>query len=90
LYEETWMKRSTSYLATASAMRSTPSTWTSSRSKFLDVDQYLVSCHAEHIDWLGGVTTANEVVYSIWVSYAFFNRLGIPEIKFLAMWVRTA
>lgn len=29
LYEETWMKRSISYLAVASAMRSVPSTWTS-------------------------------------------------------------
>ena len=29
LYEETWMYRSISYLATASAMRSVPSTWTS-------------------------------------------------------------
>lgn len=35
LYEETWTNRSTSYLATASAIRSAPSTWTSSRVKFL-------------------------------------------------------
>ena len=35
LWEDTWMKRSTSYFATASAMRSALSTWTSSRSKFL-------------------------------------------------------
>ena len=35
LCDETWMKRSTSYLATASAIRSAPSTWTSSNVKFL-------------------------------------------------------
>lgn len=35
LYDETWMNRSTSYLATASAILSAPSTCTSSRSKFL-------------------------------------------------------
>ena len=35
LYEETWTNRSMSYLATASAIRSAPSTWTSSRVKFL-------------------------------------------------------
>lgn len=35
LYEETWTNRSTSYLATASEIRSAPSTWTSSRVKFL-------------------------------------------------------
>ena len=35
LCDETWMKRSTSYLATASAMRSVPSMCTSAREKFL-------------------------------------------------------
>jgi hypothetical protein len=36
LKDETWMNRSTSYLATASAIRSEPSMWTSEREKFLD------------------------------------------------------
>ena len=35
LYDETWMYRSTSYLATASTIRSVPSMWTSEREKFL-------------------------------------------------------
>lgn len=35
LYDETWMYRSTSYLATASAIRSVPSMCTSAREKFL-------------------------------------------------------
>lgn len=35
LCDETWIYRSTSYLATASTIRSVPSTCTSSREKFL-------------------------------------------------------
>jgi hypothetical protein len=36
LYDETWMKRSTSYFATASAIRSLPSMCTSASEKFLN------------------------------------------------------
>jgi hypothetical protein len=68
LYDETWMNRSISYFATASAIRSAPSTCTSSRSKFLDL---LVPCSG-FIYWhiLGGVVAADEVVYDIRMSDA--------------------
>ena len=76
------MNRSTSYFATASAIRSAPSTCTSSRSKFLGPSaSILVFCSCR--DVLGGVHPTNEVVYDIRVSDALFQRWCISEIVFL-------
>ena len=63
LKEETCTNRSMSYLATASAMRSAPSTCTSSRVKFLDAVNPAPGSWTHHK--LGGVVSANEVVDNI-------------------------
>jgi hypothetical protein len=76
------MKRSTSYLATASAMRSVPSTCTSSRSKFLSFVRE-ISVSRMQDNKLGRVVTAHKVVNNIRVPYALLKRWGISEIVFL-------
>lgn len=85
LKEETWMNRSTSYLATASAIRSAPSTWTSSKSKFLKENQYHVALIFTFSSLLGGVVSADEIVNYVGVSNALFQRLSISEIVFLGI-----
>ena len=76
------MKRSTSYLATASAIRSVPSTCTSSRLKFLITVNTLA-----YWTWkqaiLGRVVSPNEIVNNIRMPNAFLYRSGVPEIIFL-------
>lgn len=81
------MNRSTSYLATASAIRSAPSTWTSSREKFLV--HWLVHLakagvlSSRGVLLLRGVVPPDQVVDNIRMPNARFNRLGIVEVVFL-------
>lgn len=81
LYDETWIKRSTSYLATASAILSAPSTWTSSRSKFLEPSESLPSSRLQNV--LGRVHSPNEIVDHVRMSDTLLERLCISEIVFL-------
>lgn len=83
LYEETWMKRSTSYFATASAIRSAPSTWTSSRSKFLPLVKFIAQNCCKWSDVLGGIHSTNEIIDNVWMSNAFLQRLCVSQIIFL-------
>ncbi len=81
------MNRSTSYLATASAIRSAPSTWTSSREKFLI--RWLVHLAKTGVlssrgsILLRGVVPPDQVVDNIRMPNARLNRLGIVEVVFL-------
>ena len=76
------MKRSTSYLATASAMRSVPSTCTSSRLKFLiTVNTVVYWAWKQAI--LGRVVSSNKVVDNVRMPNAFLYRSSVPEIVFL-------
>lgn len=80
------MKRSTSYLATASAILVVPSTWTSSKEKFLcsDISSKLLTsvCQAGILRW---VCPPHQVVNNVRVPDGLLNRLGVPEIVFLGV-----
>lgn len=80
------MKRSTSYLATASAMRSAPSTWTSSREKFL----YRRSSasppplfHDQRLHILRWVVAADQVVDDVGVADRLLDGGSVPQVVFL-------
>ena len=73
-------------------MRSVPSTWTSSREKFLCTCQLLLPfCElAVAIPYsLGGVVPANEVDNDIGVSDGGLDRLGVAQVVFLVRFLAT-
>lgn len=82
------MKRSTSYFATASAMRWVPSTWTSSYVKFLSQPSSATSSHNQlgssgRENILCGVVTPNQVEDDVRMPHALLNRRGVSQIKLL-------
>jgi hypothetical protein len=77
------MYLSMSYFATASTIRSVPSTWTSSRSKFLGNVQL---AHVEGV--LGAIilrriVTSNEIVNDVRMSNTFLDRFRISQVILL-------
>lgn len=77
------MNRSTSYFATASAIRSAPSTWTSSNEKFLELSDH----HPAHLVSSGRILCriipANKVVDDVGMAHTLLDRLSVSQVVFL-------
>ena len=75
LYEETWIKRSTSYLATASAIRSAPSTWTSVKVKFLRKPNQQNFLHLWKANFvLCGIVPPDQINNHVWMADTLLQR----------------
>jgi hypothetical protein len=84
LYDETWMYLSTSYLATDSAILWVPSTWTSSKEKFLAKDvsrMRAVPTTGQYA--LGGVITSDEVDDDVRMPHALLDGLCVSQVELL-------
>ena len=78
------MNRSTSYFAAASAILAEPSTWTSSREKFLgDQSTHVRVLHHPTSTVLSGIVSANQVVHNIRMPDALLDRVYVPQVVFL-------
>lgn len=83
------MNRSTSYFATASAIRSGPSMLTSSRLKFL-LELVCNGIEGSCSLILSWIIPSNQIVNDIGMSNALFERWCVSQIVFLFMTVQLA